>query len=129
MGQAERLALHLSRAAFEPDVILTSPKLRALQTAEIVAAALGRELVVEERLGAPLDLAVLERVLADAGHPQRPVLVGHDPDFSELLTLLTGAPRLEMKKGALARIDINEGLRESGGVLRWLLPPDLLSGG
>jgi phosphohistidine phosphatase len=107
-------------------VILTSPKLRALQTAEIVASPLEREAVVDDRLGGSLGIGVVERILRDAGQPRRPVLVGHDPDFSELLAELTGVPRLEMKKGALARVDLPSGVQSGSGVLRWLLPPDLL---
>lgn len=124
--QAERLALHLSLAGFEPDAIVSSPKLRALETAELVAAALGVEVRTDDRLAGPLDPGVLEAVLRDAGDPQRPVLVGHDPDLSELLRELTGAPRGEMKKGALARIELRGGVAAGGGTLRWLLPPDLL---
>jgi phosphohistidine phosphatase SixA len=57
------------------------------------------------------------------------VIVGHDPDFSELLAELTGAPRMSMKKGAIARVDVRDGLRSGSGVLRWLLPPDLVPAG
>ena len=124
-AQAERLALHLALLGFEPDVLLSSPKVRALQTAEIVASALGREVRVDDRLGGGLSLGVVEVILRDAGEPSRPVLVGHDPDFSDLLSTLADAP-VEMKKGALARVDLPDALRAGGGRLRWLLPPDLL---
>jgi phosphohistidine phosphatase SixA len=98
---------------------------RALQTAEIVAAALGIEVRVDDRLGDTLSIPGVEAILRDAGDVARPVLVGHDPDFSELLSSLADA-RLEMKKGALARVDLPDGLRAGGARLRWLLPPDLL---
>jgi phosphohistidine phosphatase SixA len=52
------------------------------------------------------------------------VLVGHDPDFSDLLSVLSGC-RLEMAKGALARLDLDRPLRPDVGELRWLLPPDV----
>ena len=74
-----------------------------------------------------VDLATLERILADAGNPPRPVLVGHDPDFSELVSELVGAP-IAMRKGTLARIDVERPLEPGGGELCWLLPPDLLRG-
>jgi phosphohistidine phosphatase SixA len=54
------------------------------------------------------------------------VLVGHDPDFSQLVVALTGARELEMKKGALVRIDIGGDVAPGTGALRWLLPPDLV---
>ena len=53
-------------------------------------------------------LEELTSILADAGGPERPVLVGHDPDFSDLASQLIGA-RIEMRKGALARIDLPAG--------------------
>lgn len=124
--QAERLGLHLALAGFEPDVILTSPKLRASQTADIVAAAIGKPVTIDERLGKPFGLGPLGKVLAEHGSARQPVLVGHDPDFSDLLATLTGAPTLPMKKGALARVDLVMGVEPGGGVLRWLIPPDAL---
>jgi phosphohistidine phosphatase len=124
-AQAERLALHLSLLGFETDAILSSPRVRALQTAEIVASALGADVMVEERLADSLSLDGVAAILRDAGDASRPVLVGHDPDFSDVLSTLVDA-RLEMKKGALARIDLPDGLRPGGGRLRWLLPPDAL---
>ena len=51
-------------------------------------------------------IGTLEAILRDAGDPARPVIVGHDPDFTELVAILCGAARVPMKKGALARIDV-----------------------
>jgi len=124
--QAERLAALLAAAGFEPDAILSSPLARARETAEIVGAALGRPVRLELRLGDLLDLATVDAILADAGDPARPVLVGHDPDLSALAGELTGMPGLQLKKGTLARIDAERPLEPGGGVLRWLVPPDLL---
>jgi phosphohistidine phosphatase SixA len=91
-----------------------------------VAEHLGVELAIEPRLGAPFDLATLEAILRDAGDPERPIVVGHDPEFSELAAELTGAPSLSMKKGAFLRIDVDRPLRPGTGRLAWLVPPDLL---
>jgi phosphohistidine phosphatase SixA len=124
--QAERLGLHLALTGFEPDLILSSPKLRASQTADIVGAAIGKPVTIDERLGRPFGLGPLGKLLTEHGNPRQPVLVGHDPDFSELLTTLTGAPTMPMKKGALARVDLVMGVEPGGGVLRWLIPPDAL---
>ena len=55
--QAERLGLLLADAAFEPDAILSSPKLRALDTARLVATPLGMPVVVVEELGGPWTLS------------------------------------------------------------------------
>jgi len=123
--QAERLGRLLAAAGFEPDAVLTSPLLRARQTAEIVADLLGASPREVAGLAGPLDLAALDDILAGAADPRRPLLVGHDPDFSELVSELVGAP-LPMRKGALARLDVAGPLRPGGGELRWLVPPELL---
>ena len=54
-------------------------------------------------------------------------LVGHDPDFSDLLEDLTDAP-VTLRKCALARVDGDRPLQPGSGTLRWLLPPDVLEG-
>jgi phosphohistidine phosphatase len=125
--QAERLGRHLAAAGVAPDVLLTSPKVRARRTAEIVGAALGVEAQLEPRLGGPLDATLVGRILAAAGSPRRPLLVGHDPDFSDLAGALVGATSVSMKKGALVRIDLPGDLVPGTGVLRWLIPPDALA--
>ena len=123
--QSKRLGEHLAAIGFEADAFITSPKIRAAQTAEIVAEPLRTTVSIDDRLAGGLDIDALDAVLADAGDPGRVVIVGHDPDFSELLSELVGA-HLEMKKGAFARVEIDRPLRAGAGTLRWLLPPDSL---
>ena len=80
------------------DICLTSPKLRALQTAERACEPLGIPVRVEPTLsGEPFDV---HRLIAGAGDV---LLVGHDPSFSLLLHDLTGT-QARMKKGGLAAI-------------------------
>lgn len=124
--QAERLGAYLADIGFRPDAIITSPKLRAAQTAEIVAGHLGVIVTQDERLTGPLDLEALEALLARAEHADRPVIVGHDPDFSDLLADLCDGANVPMRKGAFARIEVDRPLRPAGGTLRWLIPPDAL---
>jgi phosphohistidine phosphatase len=126
LRQAERLAVHLHRIGFRPGAIVTSPRARARQTAEIVGAAVGSGARIDDRLGGSLDLGVLSDLIRAAGSPERVVLVGHDPDFSELLSTLAGGGPISMKKAALARLDVRGDLRPGGAELRWLLPPDVL---
>ena len=125
-GQAERLGRLLASAGFVPDAMLTSPRVRAVQTAEIVGDELGVPVRTDPRLGSFLDLGALEAILDDAGAPVRPILVGHDPDFSDLLVLLTGSPGLRLRKGAFALLDVERPLAPGSAELRWLIPPDLL---
>ena len=124
-AQSERLGAFLESVAFRPDVIASSPLVRAAQTAEIVADKLGMKVKLDDRLGDSLSIGALEAVLADLA-VRKPLLVGHDPDFTMLVGTLCDASGVEMKKGALARIDISRPLEQGAGLLRWLVPPDLL---
>jgi len=125
-SQAERLGRYLADIGFRTEAILTSPKLRALQTAEIVATHLGVDVVEDQRLAGGLDLDTVVAILKDADDQERPVLVGHDPDFSELVAILSDAANAPMRKGALARIEIEGPLEPGAGTLRWMIPPDAL---
>ena len=125
--QAERLGRFLAEAGFEPDAIVSSPRVRALETARLVAAPLGLPVRVDAALAGPLEIEALETLLSASGDPQRPLLVGHDPDFSQLAADLTGLAELPIRKGALVRIDLMRPMEAGAGLLRWLLPPDLLA--
>ena len=124
--QARRLGEQLRSIGYRTEVVITSPKLRASQTAEIVAERIESTVNEDDRLAGPLDLETVDAILHDAGDLERAMLVGHDPDFSELLSVLCGAAGVTMRKGALARVEIDRPLRAGGGTLRWLLPPDAL---
>jgi phosphohistidine phosphatase len=81
------------------DACLTSPKVRAAETARLACAEQDVDPVVDERLAGgdfdPLELA--------AGHGEDVLLVGHEPDFSAAIARVTGA-RVKLKKGGLAAI-------------------------
>src|SRR5579875_3855446 len=84
------------------DVCLSSPKLRARQTAELACESLGVEVETERRLsGEPVDV---EDLIAGRGDV---LLVGHDPSFTLLVHTLTGA-QARMKKGGVAAINKGE---------------------
>ena len=126
--QAARTAAWLKSIDHKPDAIISSPKVRAVETARAVSEAFKMPLIEEQRLAGALDVRTVGQILNDAGNPRRPMLVGHDPDFSELAGDLSGVATLEMKKGALIRIDVSTPIEPGGGVLRWLVPPDALPG-
>jgi phosphohistidine phosphatase len=82
---------------------LTSPKLRAADTARLACEPLGVEPRLEPKLaGGPFDAEALAAGLGDDV-----LLVGHDPDFSMALHSLTGA-QVRMKKGGLAGVQKGE---------------------
>lgn len=124
--QSEQLGVHLVAIAFQTDAIVSSPKLRARETAEIVAAALGVEVRLEERLAGGVGVEDLEQILKAAGNPDRPVLVGHDPDFSSLLVDLSGGGRLGLPKAGMACLQLSRPVEYGQATLRWLLTPEVV---
>jgi phosphohistidine phosphatase len=93
----------LKRLGVEIDACLTSPKVRAADTAKLACEPLGVEPQHEPKLaGGPFDGEALAAGLGD-----NVLLVGHDPDFSMAVHALTGA-QVRMKKGGLAGIEKGE---------------------
>ncbi len=85
----------LAVMGWEIEICLTSPKVRAADTAKIACEVLGMEPEVEERLrGGPFEA----EAIADG---RDALLVGHEPDFSTAINALTGAG-VKLKKGGLA---------------------------
>jgi len=100
--QAEAVGRALARIGASIDVCLSSPKLRALQTAQLACEPLGIPVeVVPALAGEPFDVRELVAGLGDV------LLVGHDPSFSLTLHDLTGT-QARMKKGGLAGISKGE---------------------
>lgn len=125
--QAARLGALLAAMDEPPDLFVTSPKVRAAQTAELVAEAIGAAVVVDARLAGGLDVRAVEDILLEsAPDAARPCLVGHDPDFSGILGDLLGIAPVPMRKGAIARIDVARPIAYGRGVLRWLVPPEVV---
>ena len=124
-----REAKALQKLNLAPDVIVTSPLLRARRTAEIMAETLGLsdKLVEDARLGHSFDLRGLGKIAA--AHPEagQLMIVGHEPEFSAVVAALIGGGLLAIRKGGLARVDLSDGSLKRGE-LAWLLAPGLLDG-
>jgi phosphohistidine phosphatase len=100
--QADSAGRALAVLGIHIDACLSSPKLRAVQTAERVCEPLGVTVTIEPVLsGEPFDVREVTAGLGDV------LLVGHDPAFSLLLHDLTGT-QARMKKGGLAGISKGE---------------------
>ena len=101
--QSRAAGAALKALGVEIDACLTSPKLRAAETARLACEQLGDvEPQLEPKLaGGPFDAEALAAGLGDV------LLVGHDPDFSMAVHSLTGA-QVRMKKGGLAGVDNGE---------------------
>jgi phosphohistidine phosphatase len=126
-----RQARALRAMGVEFDVILTSPLLRAVQTAEIVAKALKCPDRIK-RCGALVpgcQISALIGVLGEYDSDKSVALVGHNPDFEELVADLLGVAGdggIVFKKGAVCRIDVTRLEPEPVGELVWHLTPKLL---
>jgi len=109
-------------------VVLTSPLVRARQTAQIVALKLGLQhsLREDDRLSPGFGPSELSAILEDHREPGGLLLVGHEPDFSTVISACIGGGRVECKKGGIARVDLRSPPALSG-TLVWLLPPRVLA--
>lgn len=122
--QANEVAGWLVDHGIAPEALLVSPRNRAVQSAEPTAAALDLELQTDDRLsGGELTQASLDELITDAGNPQSILLVGHEPDFSDMIARLTGG-NVHMATGALAMVDTTSTISPNG-VLEFLVPPHL----
>ena len=110
------------------DAILTSPLVRARQTAEIVAKKLRRmrALVLDERLAPGFGPAELKGILEERRDSRGLMVVGHEPDFSRVISACIGGGAIECKKGSLIRVDMDD-ISSLSGFLAWLLPPRVLA--
>ena len=101
--QARDAGAALARLGVRFDACLTSPRVRAADTARLACDALGLEPRVEERLsGGAFDPEELA-----AGEGEEVLLVGHEPDFSDAVRRLGGG-RVKLKKGGLAVLACGE---------------------
>ena len=108
------------------DLVLSSPLVRAHQTALITAEVLGLEVSIANGLASGATLATLAEILGehtppphpngndqpaeDGVGPRRIMLVGHEPDFSGIIGQMIGqrgGANIILKKGALCRVDLN----------------------
>ena len=107
--QSEAAGRALAALGVELSACLSSPKVRAAETARIVCRELGVEVELTEKLrGGPFDAPGLATGRGEV------LLVGHEPDFSGEVGRLTGA-NAKLKKGGLAIVE--------GSVLHALLRP------
>jgi phosphohistidine phosphatase len=114
------------------DLVLTSPLVRATETAELLLSGLNRAPKLE-RLDALAPQgrlnAVLEAIATFSRRYHHIALVGHEPGIGELAAkLLRARGAIEFKKGAICCIELQGTMPAGPGVLRWHLPPKVLRG-
>lgn len=119
-----RVARGMATLVRRPAALLTSPHLRARQTAELLAEAWKRIEPQPEPSLASGDFAGLEAVLARYRPEQLVAIVGHEPHLSGLLAHLVDArapERFAFRKGGAALVELKGALSE-GGMLHWFAP-------
>ena len=119
----------LARMGLSVEVVLSSPLVRARQTAELLAAGLDPRpaLVNVDSLAPDGSYAAVIADLEKHVRKSRLALVGHEPMIGELAARLIGSRHpIEFKKGAVCRIDLEDLPPAGPGDLRWLLTPKIL---
>ena len=117
--EVRQVATFLNRLKVKPDLIVTSPLPRALQTAEVAAKQLKTKVRQDEALEPGFGISELSTVLK-RHRSKALMLVGHEPDFSSVISALTGG-FIKMSKAGVALIDIDPETEK--GRLLWLFPP------
>src|SRR5438477_8351642 len=115
------VAKFLDRLKVRPNLIVTSLLPRAAQTAEIAADYLKAKVRKDELLAPGFGMSELRTVLK-RHRAKVLMLVGHEPDFTNVISGLTGAS-LKLSKAGVALIDADPESEE--GRLLWLFPPKL----
>lgn len=130
-SEVESSARLLAKLGVEPALVLTSPMVRARQTAEIVTGLVGPAggPTVSEHLVYGGSLAgVIDDVLRH-GQPRQVVLAGHMPSIGALVGYLAwGAPEhgIQLRTGEVCRVDLpDRSPAPSHGDVRWLIPPKI----
>lgn len=128
--KTRKCAQGMKALGVEVDLILSSPFLRAKETALIAHDALGISRPVEftPTLAVTLDVEPsVKELIQRFETAKRIMIVGHEPHHTSLIARLTGEElRVELKKAGLAKIELSEVTRDLRGCLHWLLPPKVL---
>ena len=117
--ELKRVAKFLKRLKLVPGVLLTSPLPRASQTAEIFARRVGVQLQIEADLAHGFNIERLRRIIGKAS-AECIMVVGHEPEFSEVIGELTGG-KIKISKAGVALLEVDRSC--TSGTLLWLFPP------
>lgn len=123
----EREAAGMARLGVAVGTLLASPLVRARETAEIIAEALGisDRLSISDELAGGFRLGALAQIVSDCDRARAIMLVGHEPTLSMVVGELIGGGCVTFKKGAMAVVETGR-VEHGAGVLRMLLPPSIL---
>ena len=127
IATASRLADTLKANGIEFDAIVSSPLVRAVQTAEpLLALTANRQILVNEDLATGVRKPKKLAVRLNEMDAQVVALVGHRPDLDEFVAWLIGAGTkgIKLAKGTAVKVNTHGEVREGGGTLLWQITPD-----
>ena len=129
LEQAEKAGKFLVRCGLLPEIILTSPVVRARQTAKIVAEKLGdTEFVEVDWLACGMTAETCLMELKACQEKASVLLVGHEPDFSETIAAMLGlrdAAAIKLRKASLTGVELTD-FQAGQGQLHFLVPARLM---
>ncbi len=128
-ARMRQIVLGLRDLGVEFDLVLTSPLVRARQTAELLIAGVRSKptLEVTEALAPGEPPVKVAAMLAKHSGRCSIALVGHEPGLGELAAWLVGAPEpFVMKKGGVCRVDVSALPPARHGQVIWLATPKML---
>ncbi len=118
-------ATALQRLGAKPVRVVSSPRLRARQTADTLAQAFGLPVIVREELNFGFNPAFITALVEELDDEDEVILVGHEPDLSTTIAAVVGGADVVMKKGSLARVDLFA-QQPPRGTLVWLFTPRVM---
>lgn len=127
--ETELVATGLRKLGVKPDLLVSSPLVRARQTAEIFGRVLDcrEEIKICDALQPGGEIADLYKALAKT-RANEIMFFGHEPDMGELASkLLQGGAEfsLPFKKCGVCRIDVSHLPPPGAGVLKWFVTPKI----
>lgn len=122
--EARLVGQALAGMKIQPTAVLSSPRVRAQQTADLIADALSMSSAQDDALNFHFNLNRLEDLLASYESDAHIVLVGHNPNMSEVAQAVTGA-RVSMKTGMVIAAHAYPPSLANAQLL-WAAPPKLL---
>jgi phosphohistidine phosphatase len=121
-ARLETEARVIQKLGIRPQVIYSSPRVRALQTAQIIAQVLDAPVEVRDEVNFDFNLSAVAALTADLSPEAEVMFVGHNPSMAQVVQGITGA-NVVLKTGSVARVDIDLPGRDLRGQLVWLLAP------
>ncbi len=126
LEQADKVGKFCVKFGLIPDIVVSSPLVRAEQTATAVSKRLdGRELVIERWLACGMSPDACLEGLAAYAKFDHVMLVGHEPDFSEAISALSGGSAFNIRKASLSAVDLPR-LRAGAGRVEFSVPVRLM---